>query len=190
MLYASIGAWTAACLLVGGLLLGRHLLTLPTPASDDPALRAALHAHRRPDEQGWLVLHVLYDGCGCSVRVLDHLLATPRPPGVHERVLYVTEDGAPAGLARRLAAHGIALELATPEQLVARYHLEVAPLLVILDARDRVRYLGGYTPRKQASDVRELGVIMATRLGWPVTPLPTFGCAVSSSLRSRLDPLE
>lgn len=183
-------AWVAVCIVVGALLLARHLLTMPTPAVGDPVLRAAIHAQRGADRQRWLVLHVLYDGCGCSVRVLDHLLHTPRPSGVRERVLYITEDPMSPALRRDLIAHGFELEVVTPEELVERYDLEAAPLLVVVDPTDDVRYLGGYTERKQGADVRDLGVIAATRLGLTVPPLPAFGCAVSGALRTRLNPFE
>jgi hypothetical protein len=78
----------------------------------------------------------------------------------------------------------------SPEQLVERYDLQAAPLLVVADPTDTVRYLGGYTSRKQGADVRDLGVIAATRFGLTVPPLPAFGCAVASELRARLNPFE
>jgi hypothetical protein len=52
-----------------------------------------------------------------------------------------------------------------------------------------VRYVGGYTPRKQAADVRDLAVITAIRRGEAVEPLPTFGCAVGRALTDQVDPL-
>src|SRR5438034_435644 len=64
-----------------------------------------------------------------------------------------------------------------------------APLLVIVDPGDTVRYVGGYTPRKQAADVRDLAVIAAVQRGETVEPLPTFGCAIGRASNSRLDPL-
>jgi hypothetical protein len=98
-------AWVAVCIVAGALLLARHLLTMPTPAVGDPILRAAIHAQRAGDPR-WRVLHVLYDGCGCSVRVLDHLLHSDRPSGVVERVVYITEDPVPPALRRDLTARG------------------------------------------------------------------------------------
>src|SRR5439155_17055472 len=102
----------------------------------------------------------------------------------------VTEHrGEVAGSIVPITAHGFDLDVVTPDQLVERYHIEAAPLLVIVDPHDAVRYVGGYTPRKQAADIRDVAVIAAVRRGEPVEPLPTFGCAVGRALRSKLDPL-
>jgi hypothetical protein len=188
--YLGLAAWVAVCIVIGALLLARHLLTMPTPGVGDPVLRAAIHAQRRADQRGWLVLHVLYDACGCSARVLDHLLHTTRPSGIAERVVYIAEDPVVPTLRHELRARGFELDVVSPEQLRARYDLEAAPLLVIVDPTDDVRYLGGYTSRKQGADVRDLGVIAMTRLGLTVPALPAFGCAVGAALRARLNPFE
>jgi hypothetical protein len=175
----------------GSLLLARHLLTLPTPAVADPVLRQALAAERHADQRDrWLALHVLAADCPCSQRVLGHLLASRRPLDVIERVVLVVEGAGPDAATRdRLAARGFDLDVVTAEQLVARYHVEVAPLLVVVDPHDDVRYVGGYTARKQAADVRDLAVIAALRHGGSVDPLPAFGCAIGRALRAKLDPL-
>jgi hypothetical protein len=192
---AAVGvfAWALLCVLLGGFLLARHLLTLPTPPAGDPSLVRAIAATRSPAERGrWLALHVLYDECGCSQRVLDSLLSgAPRTrlAGVVERVVYISDHAAPPVLAGALAARGFALDVVTPDQLGARYHLEAAPLLVVVAPDDTLRYLGGYTPRKQIADVRDVAIITLTRIGVHVAPLPTFGCAVSTTLRDQLDPL-
>jgi hypothetical protein len=189
LVYGGLAVWVAACVVVGAYLLASHLLTLPTPATGDPELHRAIAAHRHADQRDrWLVLHVVFDDCKCSQRVLAHLLATPRPAGVVERVVYITEHPAEASTAE-IAAHGFDLDVVTPDRLAADYHIEAAPLLVIVDPHDTVRYAGGYTPRKQADDVRDLAVISAVVHGEPVESLPAFGCAVGSSLRSTLDPL-
>jgi hypothetical protein len=52
-----------------------------------------------------------------------------------------------------------------------------------------VRYVGGYTPRKQAADIRDVQILAAVRAGERVVPLPTFGCAVGARLSQTVDPL-
>ena len=167
-----------------------HLLTLPAPTATDMALHQAIANQRHADQRDrWLVFHVIAEGCGCSQRVLDHLLADRRPADVVERIVFVTEQ--PSGAASTIAAirtRGFDLDVVTPDELGARYQIEAAPLLVIIDPGDTVRYVGGYTPRKQAADVRDVAVIEATRRGAVVKPLPAFGCAVGRALRSKLDP--
>jgi hypothetical protein len=191
LIYGGIVVWAAACVLVGTYLLASHLLTMPAPAPTDPVLHRGITAHRGAHQRDrWLVLHVVYDECGCSQRVLDHLLADRRPTDVAERIVLVTEHRAQrAAWIAAIPAHGFELDVVTPEQLVADYDIEAAPMMVIVDPQDTVRYVGGYTSRKQASDVRDLAVIAAVQRGEVVEPLPTFGCAIGRALNSRLDPL-
>ena len=191
LIYSGLLLWAGVCVVVGTYLLASHLLTLPAPAPSDPVLHREIAARRAPHQRDrWLVLHVVYDECLCSQRVLDHLLADERPRDVAERIVLVTTNrAARAALIAAIPARGFELDVVTPDELVAEYHIEAAPLLVIVDPRDTVRYVGGYTPRKQASDVRDLAVIAAVRSGETVEPLPTFGCAIGRSLSSRLDPL-
>jgi hypothetical protein len=191
LIYSGLAIWGAGCLVIGIYLLASHLLTLPAPAAADPVLHRGITAHRRPHQRDrWLALHVVYDECKCSQRVLDHLLAVARPTDVAERVILVTEHReASAAWISAIPAHGFELDVVSPEQLVSEYNVEAAPLLVIVDPADTVRYVGGYTPRKQADDVRDLTVIAAVQRGETVEPLPTFGCAIGRALNERLDPL-
>jgi len=182
------GAWIVSFIVVGAYLLAPHLLTLPVPQPTDAALLRTT-AERLPAERGrWMALHILDQDCPCSVRVLDHLLAQPRPTTVAERIVWIASVPDPRRIAE-IRAHGFDLDLVAPEQLSDRYHVEAAPLLVVVDPADRVHYLGGYTPRKQASDVRDAAIIAAVLRGDRVAPLPTFGCAVGASLRTTIDPL-
>lgn len=191
LIYSGLLVWGAVCVMIGAYLLASHLLTLPAPRPTDPVLHQAIAAHRRPDQRDrWLVLHVVFDECTCSRRVLEHLLADPRPPGIVERIVLVTEHrAARAAWIDEIPAHGFDLDVVTPDRLVADYHVEAAPLLVVVDPHDTVRYVGGYTPRKQAADVRDVAVIAAVQRGDTVEPLPTFGCAIGRALSSKLDPL-
>ncbi len=187
--HLALALWALGCVVVGAYMLAAHLLTLPAPAPADPAFRAAIASQRRPDQRGWFVLHVLYQDCKCSRRVLDHLLATPRPAAVTERVVLITRDGrADPALVAAIAAR-FDVDVATPAAVVARYRVEVAPLLVVIDPAEAVRYVGGYTARKQAAEDRAEAVIAAVRRGEAVAPLPVFGCAVSAALQRQLDPL-
>jgi hypothetical protein len=188
-LRVAFAAWVVCCLVAGGYLLSSHLLTLPTPEISDLGVQRSAVVARGPSQQGrWLVVHVLDQDCVCSLRVLDHLLADPRPADVAERiVLIATEVSADRRAA--IAARGIELDVVTPEELAGRYRVEAAPLLIVADPADAVRYVGGYTPRKQAADVRDVKVVEALRRGERVAALPTFGCAVGRSLRDKIDPL-
>jgi len=179
--------WIAGFVVVGAYLLAPHLLTLPVPVPADPALVHSV-AQRLPSQHGWLVLHVLDQDCQCSLRVLDHLLAGPRPAGVAERVVLIASAPDPARIAA-IRARGFDLDVVAPEALGERYHLSAAPLLLVVDPADAIRYLGGYTQRKQAGDIRDAAIITAVTRGERVQPLPTFGCAVGAALSATVDPL-
>lgn len=180
--------WVPAVLVPGSYLLARHLLTLPAPPSSDPALEAAIRTTRSPGERGgWLALHVLYGKCGCSQRVLSKLLLRGARKDAHERIVFIGEDD--GGTETRARALGYDFEKVTHDELVARYHLEAAPLLVVADPKDVIRYVGGYTDRKQGNVIHDSDVIQDLVRGHDVAALPTFGCAVSKSLKSAVDPL-
>jgi len=186
---AGFVAWVAACVILAAYLLSAHLLTLPAPSSDDLALQRAIAAQRRPAQRGrWLVVHVLDEQCKCSLQVLDHLLAGDRPRDVVERVVLIAATVEPGRL-RAIRARGFDLDIVTPDELNERYGVAVAPLLVVVDPGDIVRYVGGYGQRKQAAELRDAAVIASLRAGIPVPALPTFGCAVGRRLQATIDPL-
>lgn len=181
--------WVVCCVVAGSYLLSAHLLTLPTPELSDLGPQHSAVAERRSSQHGrWLVVHILDQDCKCSLRVLDHLLAEPRPADVVERVVLIAGAVRPERSAA-IRNRGFDLDIVTAEQLGERYRVQAAPLLIVIDPADTVRYVGGYTPRKQAADVRDVATVEALRRGEPVTPLPTFGCAVGRSLRAKIDPL-
>jgi hypothetical protein len=180
--------WAAGMLVLCSYLLAGHLLALPLPTAADPALRAALARSRAPQEEGrWLALHFLYARCDCSRRVVEHLLQRPHPEGVAERVIWIEGDKHDEDRAR---AAGFAVENLSPEALAARYPVQGAPLLVVIDPDGELRYVGGYTTRKQGPTVEDLQIISAARRREAVESLPLFGCAVSKGLQEALNPLQ
>ena len=186
---STFAVWVVLCVVAGAYMLSSHLLTLPTPELSDLGPQNSAVAQRRSTEQGrWLVVHILDQECKCSLRVLDHLLAGPRPADVVERIVLIGGKVTPDHSAA-IRARGFDLDLVTPEELARRYRVQAAPLLVVIDPADKVSYVGGYSSRKQSADLRDVAVVEALRRGEPVTPLPTFGCAVGRSLRDRIDPL-
>lgn len=180
--------WVLVCVVGGAYLLSAHLLTLPTPELTDLGPQRSAVAQRRTSQQRqWLAVHILDQECKCSLRVLDHLLDKPRPRGVVERIVLIASEVSRDRISE-IQAHGFDLDIVTPDQLADRYRVQAAPLLVVIDPADAVRYVGGYTPRKQADDVRDVAVLEALRRGESVEPLPTFGCVVGRSLRAKIDP--
>ena len=168
--------------------MARHLLTLPAPSYADPGLHDAIARLRSPAEQRkWFAMHVMYAGCGCSQRVLGNLLLRAPVENVAERIVFIGKDDDDVeGKARAL---GYGFDSVTREELAARYHVEAAPLLVVADQNGNVKYVGGYTDRKQSPAIRDTEILSGLVRGARVAPLPTFGCAVSDKLQATVNPL-
>jgi len=178
----AIASFVMACTLMLG-----HSYALPRPTTASPGLRAAIAEARAPADQGrWLVHHFVYGRCRCSQRVLASLFARKPLAGVAERVVLVGGQGAYERGAREA---GFALDVIEPSALKTRFHLEAAPVLVVTDPAGEVRYVGGYTERKQGYALRDVEIVRALRAGRAEIELPLFGCAVSEQLARVLDPL-
>jgi hypothetical protein len=181
-----LSAWFLAMLAVCGTLLGRHLIALPRPAND-AALAQAVSLLRGSDGAGrWMTVHVLYADCPCSKLVAEHVLAGVRPDGVIERVLLIGHD---ADLEGRFRAMGLPVATVSEDEAATRFHVVAAPTFVVVAPDGTVRYVGGYTARKQGPSPQDLTILASERAGRDVAPLPIFGCAVSARLRHSLNPL-
>ena len=177
-------AWSAMLLVGAAYLLAAHVAPLPQPAHE--VLAADVAVQRRPDERGqWLALHALYADCGCSQRVVEHLLARRPLAGVKERVLMVGDSPHVA----ELLAAGYAVDQLDETTLGDRYGFEAAPSFALVDPHGQVRYLGGYTRTKQGNDFVDVSATRAALRGDSVTPYPVLGCAISRQLKERRDPL-
>jgi len=173
----ALGGWFAAVSLLGAGLLARHVVALPAPASDEGLARSLRQFRGADGPQTWLAVHVLYAECRCSQRIATHLLATQRPAGWHEVVLWVGNATPSPQLERHFDVRRIEREE------LSRLGIEAAPLLVALDSNDRVRYSGGYSNRKQGSVVADLTILESARREAHVAALPLFGCAVGDRLK-------
>lgn len=188
--------WLAGTLVLSAYLLAPHLLTLPKPPAHDPRLRGAVAAMRAPDEAGrWQAVHILYEGCKCSQRVLDHLIERGPAGGYAEAIAIVSDGVDPEAAERarvdgeRARGRGFRLETVTSAALAGRFGVEAAPLMVVADPGGELRYVGGYTERKQGPAVRDTQVFARLAAGQAAEPLPVFGCAVSDRLKATVDPL-
>ena len=172
---------------LGTLMVG-HWYALPTPAAAQrPAVAAALSTLRSSDDRArWFSVHVLYAECRCSQRIFEHLYTSTRPADLSEHILLI---GAHEEYARRAREGGFGLTQVEPEELARRFHLEAAPLLAITDSTEQLRYLGGYTERKQGLDIQDLAILERLRSQQSPDELPLFGCAVARALQTLLDPL-
>lgn len=166
-----------------------HWYTLPTPDVDNPRLLSAIDrlAAEQPGA-AFVAMHVMYADCRCSQRIVEHLLERGARPGGTETIVLV---GALPEFEVQALERGFRIEHTQPEGLLSDYGVEAAPLLVVADGERRIRYLGGYTERKQGLDVHDEEILARVEHGeWAaIRALPLFGCAVSQSLQELLDPL-
>jgi hypothetical protein len=180
-----LAIWAVLAFVVTASLASAHLFTLPRPKSTE-AVGRALAAERAPSERGhWSATHVMYLECNCSKRILDHLLRRRKLQDVGETVLMVGSD---AALSEKLVHAGFSVVSTTAEMLAARYQIVSAPLLIVSDPQDEVRYLGGYTEQQQGLDLRDSAIIASLRAGGREIELPLLGCTTSASLQKILDP--
>lgn len=182
-----LAAWALAMILVGGFLLAGHLLTLPKPEARDARLTAGILSVRTaPSEGRWLALHVINAECVCSKRVLEHLLSRKSGSFAIERVVLVDGDQATAV---RIRAAGYEFEALSGVALEARYGITGAPLMVVVDPTNAVRYLGGYSERNPTAKLRDEEIFGQLAKGETPATMPVFGCAISKNLQESVDPL-
>jgi hypothetical protein len=179
--------WAPLLLCVVASLMVSHWATLPKPARADRVVASALAQLRQTGDSGkWQAVHVLYSECRCSRRILRHLFERGPVSGVAETIVLVGSSTEYAEGAKR---SGYRLVVVTPAELAEKYGFESAPLLAVGDPAGNVRYLGGFTDRKQGLEIRDLAIIQALQREEKTAELPLFGCAVSQSLQKLLDPL-
>lgn len=179
-----LAAWAAFWLSAGSIFMVGHWVVMPEPDNDSARLRAGLSSVG--DGQSWTGLHVLYEGCQCSRRVVDHLLAMGSTPGVHDLVL-VVGDGSIFG--EELAASSLDVRYLRPEALRDDWGIEAAPLFVAATPEGEPVFIGGYTERKQGWEIRDREILATLLSGGSPDDLPLYGCGVSKRLQGYLDPL-
>ena len=170
-------------LLVGASLLAKHVVALPismTGAQLGGALRV-FRGHGMGNR--WLAVHVLYSECRCSQRVVAHLLSSPRPHGWDEEILWI----GPVAPEPELMSRYRVTRMSSVD--LARLGIDSAPLLVVMNPNDEVRYAGGYTDRKQGPAFEDLRIFAAAQRNEPLVSIPVFGCAVSQRLQRKFSVL-
>jgi hypothetical protein len=187
LVHACLGSWAVLMVLIGASLMVNHWVPLPRPTAEQIERKASHVSFQVGEaEQRWAVVHFLYAQCPCSRRVLDHLLEQSPSEDASERIVLI---GDAVELTEKAEARGYKVDCVAPEELLAKYGVEAAPLLMIVGPDGRDRYIGGYTSRKQLLDIQDRMILDSLMSGQEVEPLPLFGCAVSGRLKSLVDPL-
>ena len=136
----------------------------------------------------WRMLHILSGACGCSQRVMKHLLDRRALPGILETVVLV-EDGTPYlegsdGMLSELEHAGMQVEHMSADFLNASFGLHGVPLLLIAGPDGSVVYSGGYGEHSDG----DVTAWDETRSGRTPHRFAVVGCAVGRHLQQRFDP--
>jgi len=117
---------------------------------------------------------------------LTHLIARGRFRDAEELILFVGSD--PGNRETALRA-GFGFQNISDSDLISRFGVEAAPVLVIFNSNGELRYAGGYY--NHPATIRPLDEQIHGQLeaGKVTAALPVFGCAVSLRLQRSLDPL-
>jgi hypothetical protein len=158
---------TLASLGVVGICMGLH-----QPFRVKPALSGS--EARRTGR--WHAVYILGSDCSCSRRLVKHLCARDRRPGIDEQIISVDKDGA-ADPDLRVA--GFPAERWQAARVRDVYGALSAPLLVIVDPFGEIRYSGGVSRRSDFRDgFHELEIWSAIQAGREVARYPVYGCAL------------
>jgi hypothetical protein len=161
-----------------------HTAAMPAPEDEQRLGRAA--ATLVGGTSGPTYLHIIDPACSCTARLLEQLVARGAFAEVREIIVFTGDDSRVRVQAER---EGFTYLPMTRDALGARLGLEVAPVLIALDADGALRYLGGYFDKPAALHSLDSGIHAGLVAGTAVESLPVYGCAVSDRLRQRLDPL-
>jgi hypothetical protein len=177
------GAWACAAVLAGSVLMSFH------QPFRTPGERIMSLAQGR-DDGSWRMLHLVSGGCGCSQRVMRHLLERGAIAGVEEEVLAV-DGGEPylagsAALLEKLSQAGFLVNHVAASAIPADTGLNGVPLLAVASPGRQTVYVGGY-----GSGGDQDGVILRELMaGRKAEPFAAIGCAVGSRLRRAVDPFQ
>jgi hypothetical protein len=177
-----LAAWAVAVILVGGVLTSYHQ---PFRTPDEKLLLLMTD----PGHGEWKALHLLSGGCGCSRRVMLHLLARQKMDHVEEQVLMVDDQESylpdVETLLGKLQKAGFSVSHIAADHIPDEAGFSGVPLLVFASPEGKPAYIGGYGT---AGD-QDTAIYANLRAGRAQKSLNVIGCAVGSRVRRAADPL-
>lgn len=182
-----LGVWAAVTILLGTILMSFHQ-PFRLPAESILSLAEGPGKASQPVDGRWQVIHFLSGGCGCSQRVIRHLLQRRMFPGIDEQIVLIDGPGgdlpgSPA-LINELRLHGFRIHRIASRDIPRNTGLHGVPLLVIASPQMGIAYMGGYG----ISGDQDAALLEETRSGQRPDPLPLLGCAVGARLGRSTDP--
>ena len=173
--------WALAVVFIGGVLMSYHQ-PFQTPSSRILALGGQSGAHR------WTALHLLSSGCGCSQRVMLHLLQRRPFDGIAEQVVLIDGDEPSlpetTTLLARLTQEGFSVVHKAAKDIPQNIGLHGVPLLVFASSEDKILYMGGYGVHSD----QDSNILQQIRSGNSPKPIAVLGCAIGARLQREVDP--
>lgn len=177
-------AWMGVVILIGAVLTSYHQ---PFRTPDDTILALA----PPPEHSGWQAIHILSGSCGCSQRVMSHLLERRPRSDIHDQIVVLDgeEPYLPGSrdLLAQLSSEGFPITHLAVASLPQNIGLRGVPLLVLASSTSGSRnlaYIGGYGSRgDQDGEIFE-----KIRSGQTPKPFTVVGCAIGKALRRKADP--
>lgn len=173
--------WAPCTLCLTAFLMVDHVAPLPPPGAPDVvAAAAALAVGSGPG-----VVHVIYESCSCTDRLVASLLEREPRKGWAEHIVYVGSEDDRMRSARR---RGYLVSSISRDTLRQQWALDAAPVLVVKLAHGGIGYLGGYYRYPAAIHPLHDSLIARVAAGEQPRGLPVFGCAVAERLAQQRDP--
>jgi hypothetical protein len=180
------GIWTIFAVFLGATLMSFHQPFL-APASTPEAERTLLALVPPPPTSQWRAVHLLSTSCGCSQRVMRHLLKR-RLYDTSEQILLIDTSLPPlpgsSELLAQLQQRGFPITHIAAGAIPPSLNLHGVPLLVLATREGKIAYRGGYGPQGD----RDQEILAQLRAGRSPAPLPILGCAFTASLQHSTDP--
>ena len=141
-----------------------------------------------PVGRGWRAIHILSASCGCSQRVMRHLLARKPLEGAEEQVVLIEGLGealeGSEAMAATLERRGVAVRRLRSAEIGAEVGLKGVPLLALVSPAGGPVYLGGYGTQGDQDDV----LFRQVQAGERPRSLPIVGCAAGIAAMRQADP--
>lgn len=182
-----LAVWAALTILLGSILMSYHQ-PFRLPGQSILSFANRLDSPEHPVGERWTMIHFLSGGCGCSQRVMRHLLLRRMFSGIDEQIILIDEPEAdlpesPA-LVGALKQQGFRIHRVAGRDIPPSIGLRGVPLLVIASPDSDIAYIGGYG----VSGDQDGTLLEQARSKHRPDPLPLLGCAVGARLGRRADP--
>ncbi len=139
-------------------------------------------------QKRWRAIHLLSGSCGCSQRVMLHLLERPLFNDVEEHLLVIDDDTPylpeSNSLLQRLQQYGFTVRHIAANEIPDDVELRGVPLLLFVSPEGNIRYSGGYGSHYD----QDVSLFEQVRSGQSPRPLSLLGCAVGNRLKRKADP--